>query len=85
MQCPACGSEKYRVLRQPQRGLRSERRLVECVDCENKMNLVNGIESVRVLNPVTMRRFDLPIEALNEQWLNYLLGRGPYPGNGKEC
>lgn len=85
MQCPACGNEKYRVRRQPRRARRTELRSVECTECETKYTLVATIESISILNPETMQRFDLPIEKFNEGWMNYLLGRGKYPGTGKEC
>ena len=85
MQCPACGKEKYRVCKQPTRGIRSEVRIVECVGCETKFTLVNGVESIRVLNPHATNRFDLPIDQFDERWMDYVLGRGKYPGKGDEC
>lgn len=79
MTCPACGHDRYRQCRSPEKYDAFEIRLAQCVKCGLQFYLRTMIETILVLNPVTLERDEITAAAFDERIRDYVLGRGHHP------
>jgi transcriptional regulator NrdR family protein len=82
MYCPACGHDRYQVLQNPRRFATYELRDVTCTKCRRQFVIRTVIESVHVVNPVTLNSDEVPISQFDERYREHCLGRGPHPKYG---
>lgn len=79
MTCPACGHDRYRQCRGPEKFETFEIRKAECLKCGLQFFLRTIIETVLVLNPITLEREEISVTAFDERIRDYVLGRGHHP------
>lgn len=80
MECPACGHDSQQRLKTPIRSAAIDERHICCTQCGLAMDSEEKLTAVYVLNPLTLKRERIPVSKLTPELRQYLIGRGPYPG-----